>query len=87
MRVFLAAVILVGLCVIGLGFNIFFRKDGKFTETEIENNRNMKKMGIKCVKQEEMERWRREHSRSETPNCSGEGSCSSCAGCTFYDKK
>ena len=35
MKVFLAAVIFVGLCVLGLGFNIFFRKNGRFPDTEI----------------------------------------------------
>ena len=39
MEIFVAALILVGLCVIGLGFNIIFRKNGKFPETEIETTR------------------------------------------------
>ena len=53
MKVFLAAILFVGLCVLGLGFNIFFRKDGHFPDTEISTNPNMKKLGIKCVKEEE----------------------------------
>ena len=54
MEILLAALILVGLCVFGLCFNIIFRKDGKFPETEIENNREMRKRGIKCAKEDEI---------------------------------
>ena len=54
MEIFVAALILVGLCVIGLGFNIIFRKNGKFPETEIENNKEMRKRGIRCAREEEM---------------------------------
>ena len=43
MKIFIAALLLVGLCIIGLCFNIIFRKDGKFPETEIENNKEMRK--------------------------------------------
>ena len=55
MKVFLAAVVFVGLCVLGLGFNIFFRKDGHFPDTEISTNPEMRKLGIKCAKEEELE--------------------------------
>ena len=42
MNVFLAALVFVGLCVLGLGFNIFFRKDGHFPDTEISTNPAMR---------------------------------------------
>lgn len=86
MKVFAAALVLVALCVVMLCFNIIFRKNGHFPDTEIESNPNMKKLGIKCVKAEEMERWRRTHGGSG-PSCGGDGSCASCAGCAFYDKE
>ena len=76
MKVFLAALILVGLCVIGLCFNIIFRKDGKFPETEIENNREMRKRGIKCAKEEEIKIWGKKGPDGK-PECS-EGGCGSC---------
>ena len=46
MEILFAALVLVGLCVFGLCFNIIFRKDGKFPETEIENN---VEMPIRCT--------------------------------------
>ena len=57
MAVFIAAIILIGLCVFGLCFNIIFRKDGKFPETEIERNKELRKRGITCAKEEEMKLW------------------------------
>ena len=57
MEVFIAALLLVALCVFGLCFNIIFRKDGKFPETEIENNIEMRKRGIKCAKEDEIKMW------------------------------
>jgi len=82
MKTFVAALILVALCVIGLCFNIIFRKDGHFPDTEIENNANMKRLGIKCAKQEEMQLWGRK--RKEAPSCGGDAGCSSCGSCSFY---
>ena len=76
MEVLLAALILVGLCVFGLCFNIIFRKDGKFPETEIENNREMRKRGIQCAKEDEMKLWGPKDSNGR-PTCS-EGGCGSC---------
>ena len=76
MEVLLAALILVGLCVFGLCFNIIFRKDGKFPETEIENNREMRKRGIKCAKEDEMKLWGPKDTDGR-PTCN-EGGCGSC---------
>lgn len=76
MEIFLAALILVALCVIGLCFNIIFRKDGKFPETEIENNKEMRKRGIKCAKEEEIKLWGKKDADGN-PVCD-ETSCSSC---------
>lgn len=82
MKVFLAALVLVALCLVGLCFNIIFRKNGRFPDTEIENNENMKKLGIKCAKAEEMELWSRRH--GSVPSCCGDEGCLSCAGCSFH---
>ena len=81
MKVFLAAILLVALCIVGLCFNIIFRKNGHFPDTEIESNENMKRLGIKCAKAEEIELWNRK--KKKAVSCKG-GSCSSCAGCAFF---
>lgn len=80
LRVLLAAVVFVGIAVLGLGFNIFFRKGGKFPDTEISRNPAMKKLGISCVKEEELERLGRGKKHAV---CGGEYS-DACAGCGLY---
>lgn len=84
MEIFIAALLLVGISVIGLCFNIIFRKDGKFPDTEISHNPAMKKLGIKCAKEEELRLWGKKHGRNY-PSCSDLG-CSDCAGCGLSDK-
>lgn len=79
MKLLLFTIFLVGLCVIGLCFNIIFRKDGKFPETEIENNKEMRKRGIQCAKMEEKKLWGKKN-RRENGDCTSD--CTSCGmGC------
>lgn len=78
MELLLAAIVLVGLCVFGMCFNIIFRKDGKFPETEIETNRDMRKLGLKCAREEEMKLWGKK--KKNMPECSDED-CSTCGSC------
>ena len=63
MKIFLAALLLVGLSIIGLCFNIIFRKNGHFPETEISNNKEMRKLGIRCAKEEELRIWGRKNGK------------------------
>ena len=81
MKVFLAAVIFVGIAVIGLGVNIFFR--GKpFPDGEISTNPEMRKRGIKCAKEEELEMLAARKGRTV---CDGNYS-DACASCGLYRK-
>ena len=59
MKIFLIAVILLALCFMALGIGIFFRRDGKFPETEIGKNKKMRELGIYCVKCEERKDWKK----------------------------
>lgn len=79
MEVLLAAVILVGLCVAGMCFNIIFRKNGKFPDTEISHNKELRKRGIVCAKEEELKIWGRKNGKGR-PECSDIG-CGDCHGC------
>ena len=77
MEILLASLILIALCVFGLCFNIIFRQDGKFPETEIENNVEMRKRGIKCAKEEEIKLWGKKDSHGNPVACDDNG-CGSC---------
>ena len=79
MEIFIAALLLVGISVIGLCFNIIFRKNGQFPEPEISNTKEMKKLGIRCAKEEELRIWGKKNGKAH-PSCSDLG-CGSCAGC------
>jgi hypothetical protein len=66
MELFFVAIILVGIAFAAIGINIFFRKEGKFPETEVGRNSNMKRLGITCPKCDEMLAWREINRRKRT---------------------
>ena len=53
LNILIGSLIIVALAFLGLGLNIFFRKNGKFPDHEVGTNENMKKMGLTCAKEEE----------------------------------
>lgn len=77
LKVFLICLALVGLCIIGLGFNIIFRKNGEFPQTEIETNVEMRKRGIRCAREDEMKLWgkKRNDISCDDTNCGDCGAC------------
>ena len=83
-KVFLAAAILIGAGVFGMCFNILFRKGGEFPQSDVGANENIRKMGIRCMKEEE-EEWRNAQraKKSGKVTCSGTYSAS-CSGCSLF---
>ena len=53
MKVFLITLGIVALAVFGLCFNIIFRKNGEFPEYEVSSNKEMRKLGIKCMREQD----------------------------------
>ena len=82
MKTLLAAIIFVGIAVLLLGVNIFFFRR-PFPDGEISTNEEMRKRGIKCVKQEEMEML---SAASGKNGCCGEYS-DACLSCGLYKKR
>jgi hypothetical protein len=83
MTVFLVTLVLVAVGVFGMCFNIIFRKDGAFPEYEVGSNKEMRKLGIRCMKEEMAEMDRKE--RPVHASCTG-SSDPSCEGCSLYNK-
>ena len=83
MKTFLAALVFVGLAVILLGVNIFFFKR-PFPNGEISTNPEMRKRGIKCAKQEELEMLAARKKGSRPEHCNGEYS-DACSQCNLYN--
>ena len=82
MKTFLAAIIFVGLAVLLLGVNIFFFRR-PFPDGEISTNPEMRKRGIKCAKQEELEMLAAQKGKKL---CDGNVS-EACASCTLNNCK
>ena len=82
MKVFLAAVVFVGLAVLLLGVNIFFFHR-PFPDGEISTNPEMRKRGIQCAKQEELELLARQRGKKV---CDGQYS-DACASCSLRPEK
>lgn len=85
MELFLIAIVAVGLCVFGMCFNIIFRKDGQFPEYEVGSNKEMRKLGIRCMKEEDWE------IHGKTPavkhsHCTQDYT-EECVGCALYKKE
>lgn len=53
-NILLLSVVLIGLSMIGLALNILIKKKGRFPAYRVGHNPNMSKLGIKCVKHEEI---------------------------------
>ncbi|MFP3860951.1 MAG: hypothetical protein ACLFUW_09025 [Bacteroidales bacterium] len=54
LKLLLPAIILVGISGLFLGIKMIIQKNGKFPETEIGRNKEMRKRGIICAKAEEI---------------------------------
>jgi hypothetical protein len=68
-KLLIPAILVVGIALLFLGIRMLIQKNGKFPETEVGRNREMRKLGIRCARAEEI-RCRREVERK--------GGCSSC---------
>ena len=77
MKTFLLAALILGIGVFGMCFNIIFRKNGEFPETEVSKNKEMRRLGIKCMHEEE-EEIRKGCSDRKAAAVSCTGDCSGC---------
>ncbi len=86
MRVLIAAIVFVGICVFGMCFNIIFRKKD-FPEYEVSKNKDMRKLGIKCMHELEQESMMsKKDKKDKHSSCSGVYT-EECVGCGLYPNK
>lgn len=76
MKTFLIVLFILGLCVIGLGFNIFFLKKD-FPAFDVGSNEEMRKRGIRCFKDEDAALHSNKH-------CTGDFT-EACKECKLYE--
>ncbi len=81
MKVFLLSLAVILVCVFGMCFNIIFRKDGEFPEYEVSKNKDMRRLGIRCMHEEDV--LSRKKKADVPEHCSGEIT-KACEGCALY---
>lgn len=75
MTIFWLAVIVVGICIFLLCFNIIFLKK-PFPESDIGRNKELRKRGIVCAKEDELKLWKK--TKKNTSEGPSEDFCASC---------
>ena len=79
MKTLLAAILILAIAIALMCVGIIVK--GRFPETEVSKNENMRKLGIRCAREEEEEMLRKGRGRNK--ECSGNYS-DACIGCGFY---
>ena len=85
-RTFLVAAAILALGVIGMAVTIIVKPDGKFPDGEISHNRELRKRGVICAKEEELRLWgkkKRKTDHAPGVSCPETG----CDGCAFNEIK
>ncbi len=54
LKILISALILISLSMLGMMLNVLVKKKGKFPAYMVGHNRDMHKLGINCVKHEEI---------------------------------
>lgn len=72
-NILLISFVLIGFAFLGLGLNILVKKNGKFPRYQVGHNSDMAKMGIKCVKHEEI--------KCHKERLKGKAEAEACLGC------
>lgn len=81
LRVFVISVILIAVCVAGMAVTILVKPGGKFPDGEISHNKELRKRGIICAKEEEIRLWknRRKGQVHKPGSDCPEGGCEGCS--------
>ncbi len=82
MQLLVITIFLIAFCVFLLSFNILFKKDGKFPESEIGKNRELRKLGLMCAKSQEKILWKKKSSAKIAIKYSPDAECESCSCCS-----
>ena len=82
METFLVALVIIAIGVFGMCFNIIFRKNGEFPEYEVGENKKMRELGIKCMREVEEELFPSKDKKKHS-HCTGNFT-DDCKGCGFY---
>ena len=71
LNILLLSILLLSIAMLGLAFNIIFRKKGKFPAYRVGHNPQMRKIGISCVKHDEIKCFKKSLKEIEEKDCAG----------------
>lgn len=83
--VIIVSILILGLFVLGLSITII--RKGRFIESEISQNQEMKRRGIKCVLEETKELDKKLYGKKSTKDKDIEICSGNCASCLSEDDK
>ena len=69
-NILLISIVLLSLSMLGMALNILVRKKGKFPAYQVGHNKDMARMGIRCVKHEEI-RCHKARLKNQAEGCAG----------------
>lgn len=78
MQTFFIFALIIAFCVLCLEVKVLFSKRGKFPETELGRNEEMRKRGITCAREDELDRRSREQRQERDSNIA-------CGGCSLRE--
>ena len=83
MKTVLLAIGLLALGVIAMSVTILVKKDGKFPDGEISHNKELRRRGVICAKEEELRLWKKRNpsaaAAGQRPDTCPETGCDGCA--------
>jgi hypothetical protein len=77
MQTFFIFALVIAFCILCLEVKVLFSKKGKFPETEIGRNEEMRKRGVTCAREDELDRRSKERPAADSPIA--------CGGCSLRD--
>jgi len=69
LNLLILSVILLALAMLGMSISILVKKNGKFPVFQIGHNADMRKMGISCVKNEEIKCFKKQLKKKDCTGC------------------
>lgn len=69
LNILLLSTVLIGISMLGMALNILVKKKGKFPAYQIGHNKDMSRLGVKCVKHIERNDHRTRRKESGCEGC------------------
>jgi hypothetical protein len=69
LNILIITILLLSLAMLGMALNILLKKKGRFPAYRVGHNKDMRNLGITCVKHEEIRCHRKQMSQKDCEAC------------------